>query len=153
MKKRPSLKKCRNLAIELCNKSPKLINQNFWFYFPNEELIWIGNDSLMKEEEKAITLQYFQKLTNSNFSLFTYSFLHELGHYNSYNIEYATGKEIQDNNDYYFIVTKALTDGLISFERAIELYYQEDSELEANNFLIQTIENYYDLISNFDNNL
>ena len=150
--KRLSIKKCKKLATQLCGESPNFKKGDFWFYFPDEELIQISNDKTLKEDEKAIILQYFRDFTNTRFSLFTYSLLHELGHYNSCNIEDSTGK-IQDNLDYYTIVTKALTGGLISFKDAITLYYNEDSELDANDFVEIMTDEFYDLIYNFDNNL
>jgi len=148
-----SIKKCKKLAKEIFIVPPKLKRKKTWFYFPEKELIWIAKKDPSTEEEQAINLQYFQDLTNTKFSLFTYSFLHELGHYNADLLEEATDEEVEENNNYFETILTGLKLSLINYKEALELYYQEDSELKANEFVIEIINSCFNSIYYFDDNL
>jgi len=136
--------RCKKFVKKTCNLIPEVDFCNIWYYNFREEKIYINVDEQIGKNEQ-IALDFFQKITQTNHSLFLYSFLHEIGHFldDSFsNHQSYNEKKLKEYREYKIIIETALRENLISYEEALELYYEEETETKANEYMISLINNF-----------
>jgi len=149
MLKRIQLKhECKKLAKTLCGDSPFIIFQQQAYYNPEKEMI-----SLIVNEPEDITTitsrKFFKKLVEVDLSIFTYTILHELGHFYTFTLGLVT-PDIMTSLEAGEIYSALIEENLLGIDKAFELYYNEPVEKLANDQMLLWIEKYKNEIIKFD---
>lgn len=149
MLKRIQLKReCKKLAKTLCGDSPFIIFQQQAYYNPEKEMI-----SLIVNEPEDITTitsrKFFKKLVEVDLSIFTYTILHELGHFYTFTLGLVT-PDIMTSLEAGEIYSALIEENLLGIDKAFELYYNEPVEKLANDQMLLWIEKYKNEIIKFD---
>jgi hypothetical protein len=90
-----------------------------------EEIDW--------ECEKNI-YQYFQDMGMVNYNVYTYSILHEIGHFWSDFTNQVSDEMLEESAKDTAILRNCLDQGFIDHENSMRLYYQDKLEMLANQF-------------------
>lgn len=149
MLKRIQLKReCKKLAKTLCGDSPFIIFQQQAYYNPEKEMI-----SLIVNEPEDITTitsrNFFGKLIQMDLSIFTYTILHELGHFYTFTAGMVP-PDIVNSLEVGEVYKTLIDENLISIEQGYKLYYNEPVEKLANDQMLIWSEKYKDEIKKFD---
>lgn len=127
-------KLCQNFSKKILDTSPIFCISSYWYYDYNLETIGI-NTNREKNHQDEIILKFFKEKTKSNFSLFTYGFLHELGHFYSNIFEKITADDFFLDKAKTEKLEFSLRNGKLDFEQAIKTYYLQKTEKKANAFV------------------
>ena len=145
------LRECKKLSKELIDNVPSFKLDSNWNYnFDTEE---IGVDlkpyTGFKETEN-IVLDYFKKMTGTDYHSYTYALVHELGHYFSHVFEGLDREVFYNGAIKHKALQLLVRTEMLSYEEALEVYYQEKSEVKANSFLKKVFKSCKEEIENFN---
>jgi hypothetical protein len=147
------IQECEKLAKELLLQHPNITIDNTWYYDYTHCRVGVSfktsENKLYNEASQAI----FIKITKTKFSNFTYSFLHELGHYYNHYFGKFNLETYFEENAIAFALNLAVENKEMSYMEAMEKYYNLPLERRANRYMKTVIKNWYNTISIFDNKI
>ena len=132
-------KECKKFIRNICDCTPKIVFRDSWHYnFIKDELAMIFEEEEREQEE--VILNFFQKLTDTNYSLAIYSFLHEVGHFIHFLVKPEDFDDdeifLQENHRMNQILSITKQEKILPFNEILELYYEDFLESKANEYLL-----------------
>lgn len=142
------INECRSLAKKLCGRSPKIKFGNSAYFEIEQKYI-----SLIKNEPEDISTiasrKFFKKFLNFELSIFTYTILHELGHFQTCTEEIIE-EYLNEPISYELVYNGLVESGLFNIDDVFEMYYAEPVEKIANDQMKEWFNQHKEIIIEFD---